>query len=378
MPITLLLSFLAFVTSRPQPPWLYSTAAFPSFYFPSDILSPTSFSLASRHRLVLLDGGAGAQTHAAAASLASCSALKRAAPDIPCFSYRQTAWAQSEFDLELEAKLNPDDESFWVHESNGSRWQNSSAWNFGTEAARLYYTDRIISEVASQSPNVSGVFLDDLDGEGCWGPSEGFPAHYTPSQVRDMYLQRLSTIRASVQTMNHNGQYPVLAASVQYNQSLTSCIMGESEWLAHLGEDIGFSRFSTFGPLKARNTSLCNNFMGQAIREGGEGGVPLLLYIPLTGGPPPTPPNPAPPLPSYAIPSFLVVARNYSYFGASTGWENEDWAWHEEYDSVMVGCGVAMEGPPSGPSDFNVWTRRYEHCTAVMNCSSGEGKIIVP
>jgi len=276
--------------------------------------------------------------------------------------------------------LNPADESFWVHESNGERWQNSSAWNFGVEAARAYYTGRIIGEVASQNPNVSGIFMDDLDGEGCWSPSEGFPAHYTPSQVRDMYLQRLSTIRTSVQAMNLRNQYPVLAASVEYNQSLTSCLMAESEWLGHLGDDIGFSRFSTFGPLKARNTTLCNNFMRQAIKEGGEG-VPLLLYVPLAGAPPPSPPSPAPPLPSYAIPTFLVVARNYSYFGASTGWNNRDWAWHEEYDRVRGECGDPVEDPPSGPNATNeggsgIWVRRYERCTAVMNCSSGEGEIV--
>lgn len=66
--------------------------------------------------------------------------------------------------------------------------------------------------------------------------------------------------------------------------------------------------------------------------------------------------------------AFLVVRRDYWYLFASTGWLDSDWAWHASFEQAAK-CGRAI-GLAVGSPAPTVYRREYEHCTAVINCTS--------
>ena len=60
--------------------------------------------------------------------------------------------------------------------------------------------------------------------------------------------------------------------------------------------------------------------------------------------------------------------RHNRYFFASTGWLDNDWAWHDSYNRVAK-CGQPKDDVVGIPTP-HVYTRAYEHCSAILNCTS--------
>ena len=60
--------------------------------------------------------------------------------------------------------------------------------------------------------------------------------------------------------------------------------------------------------------------------------------------------------------------ENWTFF-ASTGWLDDDWAWHAPVYDRIASCGEPR-GPPVGePAPF-AYRREYAGCTAVLNCTA--------
>ena len=58
----------------------------------------------------------------------------------------------------------------------------------------------------------------------------------------------------------------------------------------------------------------------------------------------------------YPACAFLIAQGPYCYFGASTGWTDQNWAWHGEYDwRLGRPLSVAVRASQWG------WARRFEH-----------------
>ena len=265
---------------RPQPHFPPPNGTvFPSFYFPGDINAPDRQTLARRHQMLILDGGAGATEHAAVAGRKACATFKSTSASQlkPCLNYRQGWFPQPEFDLEWAAVKDPYNDGFWTRYRNNTRFLGH-AWNFANASARDYYVT-IATELAQQAPSVDGAYFDDLDGEGCYGNAQpAFPPSISSTEKRDMYLGRLKLWRQVALLLNSKGQTPLFAPQVMFNQSVTSCMIDEQEWLSHIGDDVGFFRFAVFGPLKRANATLCNAFVLNGIEEMRRG-IHTLVYV---------------------------------------------------------------------------------------------------
>lgn len=71
--------------------------------------------------------------------------------------------------------------------------------------------------------------------------------------------------------------------------------------------------------------------------------------------------------------AFLVLRRTGWYFFASTGWLDDDWAWHAPaYDNIAK-CGKPTDPAPVGSPAPLAYTREYEHCTAHLDCTASDG-----
>ena len=68
----------------------------------------------------------------------------------------------------------------------------------------------------------------------------------------------------------------------------------------------------------------------------------------------------------YAACAFLVAQGPYCYFGASSGWLDQDWQWHSPYDWKV--------GKPLGLArrlSVNSWQRNFTHAHVIVSTQSG-------
>ena len=72
----------------------------------------------------------------------------------------------------------------------------------------------------------------------------------------------------------------------------------------------------------------------------------------------------------YFLATFLVAQFNYSYFGVSNGWYDDNWSSHESYD-------VIYGKPLSNPVKIDNYTyfRPFENCNVTVNTKSRTAQI---
>ena len=77
----------------------------------------------------------------------------------------------------------------------------------------------------------------------------------------------------------------------------------------------------------------------------------------------------------YGAAGALIVANsnNETYWGISTGWYDQDWCWHVEYDRAQA-CGVALAHAVR--TGAYTWRRSFQHCEVSVDTRNTTGTIV--
>ncbi|XP_065188530.1 uncharacterized protein LOC135819282 [Sycon ciliatum] len=356
---------------RPIPPWTYDWQRFPAYKFPQNITgmeSEASVESDLRYSLLVIDGLHNVLNSSDREEVSlhdQCLVLKLRNPSLVCFVYRQSFHALSNFAWSrLPAENIHTQPYWWVLDDQGGLYNTSlpdyNLWSlmfdWRNSSAQMFYIQDTIGEVLSEYPVVQGVFFDDFDGEGCLRTlNTSLPAHYSAQTISEMYAARLKMYSDVIKLMNKNGMMPILGMSSRFNTTSNGCILPEESVLHNLGDDVGFIREAIFDrPVSQATPQGCSEFMTSTLEEV-YSQIPTLFWA-HTG--------PGGNLSSLAIPAFLIVRMEYSYFGSSSGWQDSEWSWHQEYD---LKYGIPIE-PPQVMDGGMVFSRKYSNCVAVVDC----------
>ena len=71
--------------------------------------------------------------------------------------------------------------------------------------------------------------------------------------------------------------------------------------------------------------------------------------------------------PTPHLAAFQIFRQEHWYSFSSTGWLDADWHWSPLYDELGA-CGKPLGNATGAPAP-TVYTRDFEHCSFVLNCT---------
>eukprot|EP00038_Savillea_parva_P023998 m.42792 g.42792 ORF g.42792 m.42792 type:complete len:415 (+) comp6321_c0_seq1:3273-4517(+) len=350
-------------TTTPSPPpwpchgWPQFNRTVPPFWFGGPIPeSPTAMRAISRYSAAFMSSQGNV-------SVQQCTDLKRISPTMVCLTYRQTAVAWPHDPPFSDAVVDPAHCGWWLQADNGSRWLAPSYfWDWRNTSLQQWYTSAAVSALMHEAPAVNGAFFDDFDGAVC--PFESayanLPSRYTASDRQDMHRAKMKVMGLVAQQLCRAGQRAIFAMAATFDPTLAPtqyrCNTTEGETLTALGFPLApFLRYRIW-PRTAQLTSVqCQGLIGEILREQTMG-IDSLFYTIV---------EPTETLSNVSVAAFLLTRGPHSLFGASAGWVDADWQWHDQYNLDM--------GLPSEPATHHgdgEYSRRYSRGTVSLSCAT--------
>ena len=242
-------------------------------------------------------------------------------------------------------------------------------WNVANSSVIDYFVSKVIAPVVSSPPGViDGVFFD------CFNFAYQLPSPWNRKAVNipnctagkggsgceALLTGTIELARRIALALNEGGKVPIFSNPATFVNPKGP---GAPFWL---------NESRLLDGLKGTNYLLNYEFVrcetiqssGQLANmlEEGKRGVRVGVHVYLKNATEDVTPH---------LAAFMVVRREGWYFFASTGWLDDDWAWHGKYDA-MSKCGKPL-GPPIGPQQgkagLQVYTRQYQGCSARLACS---------
>jgi len=247
-------------------------------------------------------------------------------------------------------------------------------WDMRNRSAQQFWLDRVLGVVLQQQ-GIDGVFFDDALGGGCMNEMT-LPSRYTKSDQLEMLdawveLSKTAAERLNAKNMTALFSWPDISFDDTPLPGRPLCAKDESYVLDKMGSEINFARFSQGitgfpGPAVTDLRPICRNYIANTIREATQYQMPVIEW-----GRTATPAVQASTLNvSDSVAAFLVSRAPYAYLAASSGWMDNNWAWHPEFEKDY--------GEPLGNGkevQHGVFARNYSKCRVEMDCNTLKGKI---
>ncbi len=320
----------------------------------------------------------------------------------PCVVYRSGMWA-GYFYKDQNALLN-EQKRFYSGDTDSlcnSTLGFADTSDTGRQHCRYDLTDpatrsgfvSVLTEVATETPAVSGVFLDNAESVHCdaGGGGVGLDA----KQRASLQQASLAAWADAFGALSDKGVYPILSTTNKFKSTTindivpweNACPLKEEAVVAAL-DGVPFARNLEFFMWQLNST--CSAQLQNTMREAREG-ISTVVHTPWF-------PNDGGCLDGcrtaanhvkrysrdqfleFAMAAFLVSAGEGSYFGFSNmqdpndkyqmgGWNDVSWQWHDQY------ADIGAVGHPLGPASVDnakmVFKREFENGSAQVDCATG-------
>ena len=270
---------------------------------------------------------------------------------------------------------------FWMKNENGQVcFQTNSdgtkfgpAYNFSNASAVDYYLNNVIKQTFTNAPYINQVFFDMSDWTSCdydWSKMTNC-TDFVPSYSmrREFGYASINMWKKAVKLMNDNGMIPSISIRTVFakylnntERGLNYCTIPEEEWLDAL-EGLVWFRYQEYWPDLFGGSGESISFLNQ-LEEIKYTQNKLAIQVHAYNTAPNTTIDP------YFLATFLIAQQDYSYFGASNGWFDENWSWHDAYN-VKYGKPLAM------PTQLNdtAYFRPFEYCNITADIKSRKAEI---
>ena len=341
------------------PPWNYTGwERFPAFYFGAKegntgVQSAAELAFIGRHAL----GGWGWQQrhglghHGEEAGLRAAAALRAAVgshvgstPDA-LFVYRQSEGLFSYYDLMAAVAANTTLDTAATLRDPYTRLPCAGGGLLGFNNATFvkYWAETVGGEIARE-PQVDAVFFDGFDKlySGSALSSTSNCSGFALRNNTAIALQsKLHATLLQTQVLNRGGRVPILSSYNYFSQSaLSMWSRSDGKHSVHSHSMNGISEDSYASMLAGHSwirfyevwlghgESQDAAQISNAVLETSVG-IPFIARAAVgkTGDS-----QPDTDAVFYAACAFLVAQGPYCYFGASSGWLDQDWQWHSPYD----------------------------------------------
>jgi hypothetical protein len=241
-----------------------------------------------------------------------------------------------------------------------------------TPSTGEYYVKQVVGELVAEA-DVSAAFFDETDWSACgydYGSHTNCTSISNEFRVADLRA-KLPTIRHSADMLNAAGIWPILSSKNVLTaawhglppKSHRPCLLPHDDYFnAMRGAAYGRFYETWLGVSPDYDAAMVAN----ALLEGAQGvGLVLRTAADASGacaGQRSTDKHVA--SARYGLAGALIVQTNYTYWGLSTGWYDEDWCWHADYD-LGISCGHALSA--ARRNGAYVWQRSFEHCEVALD-----------
>jgi len=163
--------------------------------------------------------------------------------------------------------------------------------------------------------------------------------------------------------MNKNGIIPILSVSTVMEKyiNMTECALSEESLIDGLSNVDWIRYYESFPDFWPGQTG--SYFFLNRIEEMKYSNIPVQIHS--YGVAPNTTIDP------YYIATFLLTQQEYSYFGASNGWMDENWSWHNAYN-VYYGKPL-MQYPMQ--INHTAYFRSFQNCNVTLDIHSRQAII---
>ena len=366
--------------SAAKPSWAYSGwDRFPSFYFGASETgpqSPAELAFIARHAMVgwgwqqgnkVLGASGEAQGQQAAAALRSIAPVNHSGttPD-GCFVYRQSEGLFPYFQLmNFSRNATLLDAALVRDPVNHSRFcGNAGLLGFSNSTFVEYWAETVGGEITDEA-QVDAVFLDGFDKlySGATLSRQGCPG-FTPAATAAELRRKIVATARQANVLNAKGRVQILSTYNYLAKAAAAVGAGamngvtEDDYARALAGK-AWIRFQEvwMGHGPAQDTTQIEN----AVMETAAG-IPFIARTDSSS-------RRGSSL-IYPACAFLIAQGPYCYWGASTGWADQNWAWRSEFDWKV--------GKPRGParriSEFR-WTRRYAYANVSLDVKSAKCRL---
>ena len=366
-------------------PWAPNRLIFPSFRFGQNLKSFDSdkylTTVVGRHALAIY----GWQHALALAPVgqsegeklsSQCAALKRKRTYTRCAVYRQGWLAMSNYNEQRAVLLEnaTKTKGWWQLGNVGKPTLHSGSgvpmlfYDFTSAEARQFYQEQVVRPLTKDS-NIDAVFFDDMPGA-CCGSEHDLPKHYTKAQALAMCDGTLQNFKAVAAILVKGAKLPIFST---FQMPTRACLYTQQEILTKLGAAANFARFaqslqSDTAPPPGHYGGNCSTTIEQALSEVA-GGLSYIQWEDLRG----ISHGAAPQNLSEAV--FMITrgagSHDYSFYGASKGWDESDWAWQPSYSKLSkAGAPVGVAKKLGGGR----YSREYEHASVTVTCATTNGE----
>eukprot|EP01084_Bolivina_argentea_P180271 311434_1 len=289
------------------------------------------------------------------------------------FVYRDAMSASAWWNTTLAIINDTSYSDFWIKNNQGKVcWTlpgmttgGQPLWDFRNETACNYYIDNIINEVLSNKQYINSVFFDEFNWITC---SFNFSTNTNCSQFsfsdqdkKDIGMSSIKLFQKASKILNVNGIVPILSVSgvVEKYLNRTKCVIAEEKLIDELS-DVDWIRyyesFPDFWPGQTGSYFFLNRI------EEMKYNIPVQIHSYGV--------NPNTTIDPYYIATFLMTQQEYSYFGGSNGWYDDNWSWHDAYN-------VYYGKPLMEPKQINdtAWFRSFENCNVTLDIQSRQTNI---
>lgn len=357
------LVLLRAVTAAGLPAFIFRTRA-AGFDTAAELNVTSNFGLAIYGPNQALDappkGAAGA-----AKGAEQCRQVKARSPGTKCYVYRQGWWVMDMFDDERAALADPDHASWWLREPNSSDYAPGGKpggpgqlWDFRNASARAFFAKILRTAVAS--PSIDGVFMDDALGA-CANTEHVWPGWSSVSLLErhEMCNGTLAALRGAVEAVAPTGK-PLLLSLFEASPAGKefNLIVPRSTVYAALPAR-GWASFTNGLPDPGFGEP-CEQLIADAITDTARNvSVVQWAHVPRV------------PL-NLSLAVFLLGYAPGSYFGASSGWGENGWDWHPEFDlDYGEPLGPPLRGAtPLRGASAGEWQRNFTRCSVRVNCAA--------
>ena len=313
--------------------------------------------------------------------------------------YAAAPYWNTSINMPNEIIYNPNYSDFWMkdiynsdkNKQNNICWQgNQPIWNFTNESAINYYMDNVINQVINSYKNttyINSIFFDMCDWISCdfdWiklTNCTGFVNTSNQLTINDKIKHGRAALELFYQITVKLNKYNIIPSisirtlmnktsvngnDKNYMLNYTSCVISEEEWINKLN-GLQWFRYQEYWPHYGHSRNDSITFLNQIeemkyVLNNNIPGIQVHAYNVL--------PYMNKTIDPFYIATFLISQTNYSYFGSSNGWYDDNWSWHQSYDKKY---GIPKSMPINLDQNGTKWFRQFTNCNVTVDINQRKG-----